>query len=304
MTRRGLQRPRGRGSGRRERRHRAGRGVGDAAGGDAAAARAGRHAGRAGRSGAIGGERRATVAPFALPHRELVAIAEARGPAVGRAPTRRRSARRRQAMAAQPRPARVPRERKPVATVDEGPLVLVETRKDLSQVKLPFETSSGRPTGPEPKTAHASAPPARPRRLFLASAQGRRSSACWYGGVVHQLVPGERRRLRQQGEARCLAVRVGLPAAIARGPRRGRRARRRRPRRRRPTGCTAAPGRSRPRARAQRRVGVGDLAPPMRRAPAMLRSSLKIAPSKPSCLRRMSCSQRAEKPAGRASTCG
>jgi len=26
--------------------------------------------------------------------------------------------------------------------VDEGPLVLVETRKDLSQMKLPFETST------------------------------------------------------------------------------------------------------------------------------------------------------------------
>jgi ribonuclease E len=33
----------------------------------------------------------------------------------------------------------VPRERKPVVVVDEGPLILVETRKDLSQVKLPFE---------------------------------------------------------------------------------------------------------------------------------------------------------------------
>lgn len=45
------------------------------------------------------------------------------------------------AMAAEPAPARVPRERKPAAMADEGPLVLVETRKDLSQVKLPFETA-------------------------------------------------------------------------------------------------------------------------------------------------------------------
>ena len=35
----------------------------------------------------------------------------------------------------------VPREIPPVAAVDEGPLVLVETEKDLSQVKLPFETT-------------------------------------------------------------------------------------------------------------------------------------------------------------------
>ncbi|MDT9001295.1 Rne/Rng family ribonuclease [Paucibacter sp. APW11] len=43
------------------------------------------------------------------------------------------------AIAAEPKPVRVPRERPPLVTIDEGPLVLVETRKDLSQVKLPFE---------------------------------------------------------------------------------------------------------------------------------------------------------------------
>lgn len=47
------------------------------------------------------------------------------------------------AMAAEPAPVHVPRERKAAAAVDEGPLVLVETRKDLSQVKLPFETAQG-----------------------------------------------------------------------------------------------------------------------------------------------------------------
>jgi ribonuclease E len=47
------------------------------------------------------------------------------------------------AIAAEPVPVRVPRERKPVVQVDTGPLVLVETRKDLSQLKLPFETSTG-----------------------------------------------------------------------------------------------------------------------------------------------------------------
>lgn len=46
------------------------------------------------------------------------------------------------AIAAQPQPVHVPRERKPVVVVDEGPLVLVETRKDLSQLKLPFETAA------------------------------------------------------------------------------------------------------------------------------------------------------------------
>ena len=43
------------------------------------------------------------------------------------------------AIAAEPKPVHVPRERPPVVVVDEGPLVLVETRKDLSQIKLPFE---------------------------------------------------------------------------------------------------------------------------------------------------------------------
>jgi ribonuclease E len=45
------------------------------------------------------------------------------------------------AMAAEPTPIRVPRERKPVVLNDASPLVLVETKKDLSQLKLPFETT-------------------------------------------------------------------------------------------------------------------------------------------------------------------
>lgn len=46
------------------------------------------------------------------------------------------------AIAAEPKPVHIPRERPAPVVIDEGPLVLVETRKDLSQVKLPFETSS------------------------------------------------------------------------------------------------------------------------------------------------------------------
>ena len=42
-------------------------------------------------------------------------------------------------IAAEPQPVHVPREPKPVVLVDEGPLVLVETRKDLRDVSLPFE---------------------------------------------------------------------------------------------------------------------------------------------------------------------
>ena len=43
------------------------------------------------------------------------------------------------AIAAEPRPVHVPRERPPVVVVDEGPLVLVETRRDLAAMTLPFE---------------------------------------------------------------------------------------------------------------------------------------------------------------------
>lgn len=45
----------------------------------------------------------------------------------------------RAAMAAEPKPVHVPREPKRHVLADEGPLVLVETKKDLSQLKLPFE---------------------------------------------------------------------------------------------------------------------------------------------------------------------
>ncbi|HLL13121.1 MAG TPA: hypothetical protein VK570_18805 [Rubrivivax sp.] len=48
-----------------------------------------------------------------------------------------------QAMASEPAPVRVPREPMRHVVADEGPLVLVETRKDLSQMKLPFEAGAG-----------------------------------------------------------------------------------------------------------------------------------------------------------------
>jgi len=41
-----------------------------------------------------------------------------------------------EAMAREPKPVHVPRERKPMVVVDEGPLVLVETRKDPTQRAL------------------------------------------------------------------------------------------------------------------------------------------------------------------------
>ncbi len=51
-----------------------------------------------------------------------------------------------QAMAREPKPAHVPRHPRPRVIADDGPLVLVETRKDLSQMKLPFEQQSRSPS--------------------------------------------------------------------------------------------------------------------------------------------------------------
>ena len=45
------------------------------------------------------------------------------------------------AIAAEPAAVRVPRVIRPVVLIDEGPLVLVETRRDLAGLQLPFERS-------------------------------------------------------------------------------------------------------------------------------------------------------------------
>jgi ribonuclease E len=76
--------------------------------------------------------------PFVLPTQELAELARGAGLEwVSSDADKVRAAQ--EAIANEPQPIRVPRERPPVASVDEGPLVLVETRKDLSQIRLPFE---------------------------------------------------------------------------------------------------------------------------------------------------------------------
>jgi len=83
----------------------------------------------------------AAIEPFVLPLGTLEAVAEAAGLQwVNSDADKIRAVQ--EAMANEPPPIRVPRERKAPVVVDEGPLVLVETRKDLSQFKLPFETVS------------------------------------------------------------------------------------------------------------------------------------------------------------------
>ena len=46
------------------------------------------------------------------------------------------------AMAAEPKPIHVPRERAPAPQLDTGPLVLVETKRDLRDSTLPFENTA------------------------------------------------------------------------------------------------------------------------------------------------------------------
>lgn len=80
--------------------------------------------------------------PFVLPTTDLQAVAEAAGLQwVSSDAEKIRAVQ--EAMANEPKPTHVPREPKPMVSIDEGPLVLVETRKDLTQFKLPFDTSQG-----------------------------------------------------------------------------------------------------------------------------------------------------------------
>jgi ribonuclease E len=46
-------------------------------------------------------------------------------------------------IAAEPAPIHVPREPKPPVALDEGPLMLVETRRDLAAMNLPFDQPRG-----------------------------------------------------------------------------------------------------------------------------------------------------------------
>jgi ribonuclease E len=78
------------------------------------------------------------VRPFELPVTDLVQVAEGSGLQWVNSDAEKIAAAQ-AAMAAEPKPARVPRERPPAIVIDEGPLVLVETRRDLTDMKLPFE---------------------------------------------------------------------------------------------------------------------------------------------------------------------
>ena len=78
------------------------------------------------------------VQPFELPVEQLAQVAESSGLQWVNSDAQKIAAVQ-AAIAAEPRPQRVPRERPPAIVIDEGPLVLVETRRDLGEMKLPFE---------------------------------------------------------------------------------------------------------------------------------------------------------------------
>jgi len=79
--------------------------------------------------------------PYALPVDSLASVAESAGLQWVNSDASKIAAAQ-AAIAALPTPPRVPREIVAVAAIDEGPLVMVETKKDLGQVKLPFETTA------------------------------------------------------------------------------------------------------------------------------------------------------------------
>jgi ribonuclease E len=82
------------------------------------------------------------VAPFQLSIDEMNQVAQASGLEWVNS-NAEKVAQVQAAIAAEPKPIHVPREPKPVVVMDEGPLVLVETRKDLRDTKLPFESQQG-----------------------------------------------------------------------------------------------------------------------------------------------------------------
>ena len=83
------------------------------------------------------------VQSYALPLDELAQVAQSSGLQwVNSDATKIAEAQ--AAIAAEVKPVHVPRERPPLVVADEGPLVLVETRRDLGTMTLPFEQSAGR----------------------------------------------------------------------------------------------------------------------------------------------------------------
>jgi ribonuclease E len=76
--------------------------------------------------------------PFELPVTELTQVAQNSGLSWVNSDTEK-VASVQAAIAIEPKTIHVPRERPPVVQIDTGPLVLVETKRDLRNMTLPFE---------------------------------------------------------------------------------------------------------------------------------------------------------------------
>ncbi len=78
--------------------------------------------------------------PFVLPLTELAEVAQGSGLVWVNSDAEKIAAVQ-AAIAAEPKPIRVPRERPAPVQIDTGPLVLVETKRDLGNMTLPFEAN-------------------------------------------------------------------------------------------------------------------------------------------------------------------
>ncbi|MFM7331083.1 MAG: ribonuclease E/G, partial [Brachymonas sp.] len=78
------------------------------------------------------------IGSFALPVSEMDAVASGVGLQWVNSNPERIAAVKAQ-IAAEPKPIHVPRERPPAVQLDDGPLILVETKRDLRHMVLPFE---------------------------------------------------------------------------------------------------------------------------------------------------------------------
>jgi ribonuclease E len=84
-----------------------------------------------------------SVQAFVLPLDELAAVAQSSGLNWVNSDAAKIAAVQ-AAIEAEPKPVHVPRQRPAPPVLDEGPLVLVETQRDLRNMTLPFETDSSR----------------------------------------------------------------------------------------------------------------------------------------------------------------
>ncbi len=78
------------------------------------------------------------VAAFALPVEDMAQVAQASGLQWVNSDASKIAAVQ-AAIAAEPKPVRVPRERPPAVQIEDAPLVLVETKRDLRDLKLPID---------------------------------------------------------------------------------------------------------------------------------------------------------------------